>query len=118
MSGLGNIHMDFCQFVFLIVKTQFQASNTNFFVKGAPEEVLTICRSYLIQGQSEILTKEHLKTFLKASDQMGGQGLRVLAMARGETIENLEFVGLVGLRDPPRPQVFESIRVLQVTNST
>ena len=48
-----------------------------------------------------------------AGEKMGSLGLRVLAMARGELMEELTFVGLVGLHDPPRAGVQDSIRVLK-----
>merc|ERR1719510_2629020 len=43
---------------------------------------------------------------------MASKGLRVLAMARGNSMENLEFAGIIGLHDPPRKGVSESIALL------
>jgi calcium-translocating P-type ATPase len=66
-------------------------------VKGAPDAVLPLCRA--VAGVEEALAR------------MSDRGLRVLAVARGDTAEeqDLEFLGLVGLHDPPRDDVAEAI---------
>lgn len=49
----------------------------------------------------------------KSVEALAGQGLRVLAMARGDQPTNLEFVGIVAIYDPPREGVKESIALLK-----
>jgi len=44
---------------------------------------------------------------------MSQTGLRVLAMAYGRDLNSLVFVGLVGMTDPIRDGVVESVRELQ-----
>ena len=72
------------------------------YVKGAPDSVLPLCLA-----SDDALTK---------ASEMASRGLRVLAVARrsfesrspvsAETLERqLELLGLVGLSDPPRPEV-------------
>lgn len=39
----------------------------------------------------------------------------VLSMAYGNTMEDLVFVGMVGILDPPKPGVREAIRILQAS---
>ena len=91
--------------------------------KGAPEAVLTLCRT----GDAE------RKSVLVAVDVMASQGLRVLAVARARfagtewppDMHALEFkfMGLLGLMDPLREGVNEAvlqcqdagIRVLMIT---
>nr|SBO96112.1 FIG01105513: hypothetical protein [Nonomuraea gerenzanensis] len=66
-------------------------------LKGAPDAVLPLCRP--VPGVEQALAR------------MSDRGLRVLAVARGDTAEerDLEFLGLIGLHDPPRDDVAEAI---------
>jgi magnesium-transporting ATPase (P-type) len=76
-------------------------------VKGAPEMILPRC---VDRHNSDV-----------ALQNMASCGLRVIAVARGQASEvtpttvaeeievNLELLGLVGIEDPPRPEVAESI---------
>lgn len=80
------------------------------YVKGAPESVLPLCDG------------SDLQAVLNQALAMAAQGLRVLALARrpltalpaaGQeaTLEQgLQFIGLVGLIDPPRPQAQAAVR--------
>ena len=43
---------------------------------------------------------------------MGSKGLRVIGMSRGASKEAMAFVGIVGLHDPLRPGVAESVQML------
>ncbi len=90
------------------------------YTKGALESVLPLCRQIQRGAKPEPLTPELAQTFLEAEETMAGQGLRVLALAYrpGATAgspEDLEreliLVGLVGFRDPPRPEVPRAVRV-------
>jgi sodium/potassium-transporting ATPase subunit alpha len=90
--------------------------------KGAPENIFSVC-SYYIEN-SEIMSfdisiKERF-SFLYRS--LMDEGLRVLAFAFREIKSNEEiivaedaekdmvFLGLIGLEDPPRPEVPEAIK--------
>jgi sodium/potassium-transporting ATPase subunit alpha len=90
--------------------------------KGAPEAVLPLCRHMLIDGRIQPLGVELKAAIVKAQETMARKGLRVLAFAfreiaagydRDTLEENLVFAGLVGLEDPPRPEVPEAIRKCQ-----
>ncbi len=85
------------------------------YVKGALEEILPRCNYYNYNGKSVSLDDQCRHVVEQSSQTMAAKGLRVLAMARGKTLSDLEFVGLVGLFDAPRPGVDESIRVLQAS---
>ena len=107
--------------------------------KGAPKEVMELCSDYYDnQGMITSLTATERQAILAANDQFARDGLRVLAVAYrpldsehvGEdkwdmqTLEdNMVFLGLVAMSDPPRQGVREaiekchraSIRIIMVT---
>ncbi len=90
------------------------------YTKGALESLLPLCRQAQPGATPEQLTPELARSFLKAEEAMAEQGLRVLALAyrsgaAGVAHEELErelvLVGLVGFRDPPRPEVPQAVRI-------
>jgi len=87
-------------------------------VKGAPDIVLERCTHYQrIDDYAIPLEESERMRILKANDSMTQDALRVLGTAyrvvpempseiSAEELENnLTFVGLVGMIDPPRPEV-------------
>jgi len=90
--------------------------------KGATQSVLDKCTGILIDGKKIDLTKAKRAELMHHSDEMAKKALRVLAFAYKEmpkkekdryteaaTENNLTFVGLVGMMDPPRRDVKEAI---------
>jgi len=87
------------------------------YCKGAPESVLPLCSTMLLQGKQLPLDESSRASLLNAHEQMTEQGLRVIALAwRGlpqqipQRESELIFAGLIGLVDPPRAAVPEAIR--------
>lgn len=100
-------------------------------VKGAPEAIIDRCTHAVLgaNGKKVKLTKKLSELLLKEVVDYGNRGLRVIALASAEDVEsnpllkkakttedylkleqNLTLVGLVGMLDPPRPEVAGSIK--------
>ncbi len=88
------------------------------FTKGAVESLLNVCTRILKNGKIEKLTEKDKKKILDNHLVMAKSALRVLACAYRETqkdkkaeeVENdLIFVGLVGMIDPPRKEAKRAV---------
>lgn len=85
-------------------------------VKGAPENVLDSCSHVLTPEGTRKISEEEKENWIKKSEGMADEGLRVLALAKKETTdkeedpyENLTILGLTGMIDPPREEVKSAI---------
>jgi len=105
------------------------------FVKGAPSETVGRCTHLRVNGDVLPMTDERREQIVAQNDAMSRQALRVLAICERslpnditdytpDTVEtDLTFLGLVGMIDPPRPEVSAAvdealgagIRIIMVT---
>ncbi|XP_062584876.1 calcium-transporting ATPase type 2C member 1-like isoform X1 [Saccostrea cucullata] len=83
-----------------------------YFVKGALEKILANCSRYYNQGSTSTLTEKAKQEFYHDARLMGRAGLRVIGLAYGPEMNNLVYVGMVGICDPPREGVKEAITTL------
>ena len=87
--------------------------------KGAIDNILQISSKALVDGKVVPLTEELKARYLQAADEMSDEALRVLGAAYKDVDEIIEpeemekdliVLGLVGMIDPPRLEVLDSIR--------
>jgi magnesium-transporting ATPase (P-type) len=88
------------------------------YCKGAPESLYPLCRHISEAGAIRPLDAATRAAIVQAQDAMAERGLRILAFAtrnlpsgceRSAFEQDMIFLGLVGLEDPPRPDVPEAI---------
>src|SRR6185312_1337479 len=112
-----------------VLVSQPSVSNTSakLLVKGAPESILDRCTHVMVSSSVVPIpmTPQIRSQLDKKLYEYGRQGLRVLGMAVRYNLnpsdfsvlpnlityeQNMTFVGLVGMLDPPRPEVIDAIR--------
>ncbi len=111
-----------------------QGSAQKLLVKGAPETILDRCSHTLLGANAKrvSLTKKHRGLISDEVVEYGNSGLRVIAVASIENVgpnpllrtasttkeyaqleQNMTLIGLVGMLDPPRPEVASAIQKCQ-----
>ncbi len=90
------------------------------YTKGAPDVVISNCKYALINGEIKEMTADLQNQIMQTNEGMAKQALRVLGAAKEvfdtpppmEEFENgMIFLGLVGMIDPPRPEVKAAVEV-------
>jgi Ca2+-transporting ATPase len=103
----------------MYMSTLNQDSDGNIiYVKGSPERILAMCSKQLVDGKLEPLEHEVITSKV---DEMAQDALRVLALACkripadkktlvAHDLNDMVFLGLQGMMDPPRDEAIEAIR--------
>lgn len=91
------------------------------YLKGAPDVVFDKCTRARVGGGEVVFSSDLKRAMTEANDKMADGALRVLALAYKDLPQsganpttamekNLVFVGLEGMMDPPRKEVFKAVR--------
>ncbi|MDY7092176.1 MAG: HAD-IC family P-type ATPase [Acidobacteriota bacterium] len=109
-----------------------QEARTLVCVKGAPGRVLDLCGRQLTAAGEQLLEPEERQRLLDANEALATEGLRVLALAQRrlpagspppsqpvhdaavekEVLQDLTFLALAAISDPPADGVADTIRLL------
>ena len=106
-----------------LMTTVHETSKNKFsaYTKGAPEIILSRCKSIYLDGKIRELSEKNKQQILETNEKMASNALRVLGLAfkkisnatletiaQETTEENLVFLGLTGMIDPPRDEAKEA----------
>jgi len=103
------------------------ASGYRVHTKGAIDQILKLSTSALVDGQVVPLTEEMKQRYLEAAEAMSDDALRVLGaaykqsdriLAPEDMEQELTVIGFVGMIDPPRLEVKDSIREAKAAGIT
>lgn len=103
-------------------------NNARVFTKGALDSILSICNKIQINGEILDFTDKYKSNILENSNIMSDNALRVLSFAYKDiskdniSLNSLEkdliFIGMVGMIDPPRLEVKDSINLCKSAGIT
>jgi len=99
----------------MTVLLESNSGRTLAFSKGAPDLLLGRCK-YIMTDQGTLpLTPAHRRTIEQHAQSMAEKALRVLGFAckdgsdKSRAEDDMVFVGLVGMLDPPRKEVYDAV---------
>jgi Ca2+-transporting ATPase len=93
------------------------------YIKGSVERILSFSKYYLKDNKPVPLEQEHIHAITSATNAMGKDALRVIALGYVDMIQcpeglteehlhdNAVFVGLAGMADPPRPEAIQAVKL-------
>lgn len=88
------------------------------YTKGAPDVIVQHCTHILQDGRSVPMTSAQQKRIEEVVELMSSLALRTLAVAQsggtpGSREEGMTFLGIVGMRDPARPEAAEAVEIFR-----
>ena len=86
------------------------------FTKGSLDSIINNCSKYIINGQIYNMTQEYKEKIFAIEKEQSAKSLRLLAFSyKYENVDNPEqnmiFIGLIGMMDPPRETVPNAISI-------
>lgn len=86
------------------------------FTKGSLDSVIKNCTHYIVDGKKYTMSKEYKQKIFDIEKDQSAKSLRLLAFAyKDENTNNPEnnmtFIGLIGMMDPPRESVPSAISI-------
>ncbi len=106
---------------FMATLNRLPQGGNRILLKGAPDRLLDRCTQQ--RGEDGSIEDLDRAFWEKAIDRLSGEGLRLLAAASrdveeaksGLSVDDLEenmiFLGLTGIMDPPRPEAIEAVNI-------
>jgi potassium/sodium efflux P-type ATPase len=91
------------------------------YVKGAPKKIIALSSQISVDGKAKKFSEVEKKETIKVHDELASSGLRILGMAYRElpldfenyqpssVEQDLVFVGMMAMQDPPRPEVKSAV---------
>ena len=88
------------------------------YTKGSTDELLTRCTHIRVNGAVREITNDDMTLISNAMSEMSYEALRVLSLAvrednRDAVEQGLTYIGMIGMIDPERPEVVESIKTFK-----
>ena len=86
------------------------------FTKGSLDSVIKNCTHYIVDGKKYTISKEYKQKIFDIEKDQSAKSLRLLAFAykddnTNNPENNMTFIGLIGMMDPPRESVPSAISI-------
>lgn len=97
---------------------------TRIITKGAVDLILNLCTHYYDGTKKIILTDKQRKQILSENNRLASKALRVIGVAFSDndyvkvadSEKNLTYVGMIGMVDPPRLEVYDAVKMCKKAN--